>query len=56
MSLVVDLIVQRSRDAIGRLSVSRDVIFMLGLLPNIFCDIFQYASRIHSYNTRYATQ
>ena len=27
-----------------------------GLLPNIFCDIFQYASRIHSYNRRYATQ
>ena len=26
MSLVVNLIVQRSRDAIGRLSVSRDVI------------------------------
>ena len=27
-----------------------------GFLPNIFCDIFQYASSIHSYNTRYATQ
>ena len=27
-----------------------------GLLPDVFCNTFQYASEVHSYNTRYATQ
>lgn len=27
-----------------------------GLLPNAFCDTFLYASDVHSYKTRYATQ
>ena len=27
-----------------------------GLLPVVFCNTFQYASEVHSYNTRYATQ
>ena len=26
-----------------------------GLLPDVFCNTFQYASEVHSYNTRYAT-
>ena len=27
-----------------------------GLLPDVFRNTFQYASEVHSYNTRYATQ
>ena len=27
-----------------------------GLLPDVFCNTFQYASEVHSNNTRYATQ
>ena len=27
-----------------------------GLLPDVFLNTFQYASEVHSYNTRYATQ
>ena len=27
-----------------------------GLLPDVFRNTFQYASKVHSYNTRYATQ
>ena len=27
-----------------------------GLLPDVFCNTFQYTSEVHSYNTRYATQ
>ena len=26
-----------------------------GLLPDVFPNTFQYASEVHSYNTRYAT-
>ena len=27
-----------------------------GLLPDVFCNTFQYANEVHSYNTRYAAQ
>ena len=42
MSLVVDLISQRSRDVIGRLSVSRDAVGcedqkVIGTFRSVFC-------------------